>query len=179
MDSQEEYSSSFQKSIYTDESDSENNSNDTFSTTSTTTNTSTKKKRNKGRKSFVWKYFKKIGNKDICDVEIKKNGKDQKCGTEYTHDGSTSNMIAHLKSAHNIVDSKKLKPKVQKNRQTTISESIQLNTLYKDDKLKEINRAVIEWILIDNKPLSALRKKGFCHMIAKIDPKFRLPSDRV
>ncbi|CAG8670792.1 4717_t:CDS:2, partial [Racocetra fulgida] len=73
-------------------------------------------------------------------------------------------------SSHNIVDSKKLKSETQipKGRQTTLSVLIRLNILYKGDKLKEINRAVIEWILLDNEPLSASRKKGFRRMMQKL-----------
>ncbi|CAG8812851.1 28573_t:CDS:2, partial [Dentiscutata erythropus] len=41
---------------------------------------------------------------DVCQVVVKVKGKEQKCGMEYTHDGSTSNMIAHLRSVYNIVD---------------------------------------------------------------------------
>ncbi|CAG8791989.1 6800_t:CDS:1, partial [Racocetra fulgida] len=109
MDSQDS-SSSLQRNMYTDESDNENN-NDTSSITNTTTNT--KKKRNKSKTSFVWKYFDVIGDKDVCKVIVKKKCEDKKCGSEYIYNGSTSNMIAHLRSSHNIVDSKKLKSETQ------------------------------------------------------------------
>ncbi|CAG8710953.1 6482_t:CDS:1, partial [Scutellospora calospora] len=125
MNSQEESSTSFQKNIYTDESDSDNNSDDIIPSTNTLI--SPNKKRNKGKTSFVWKYFEVIGSKDICQVVVKKKGKDQKCGKEYIHNNSTSNMIAHLQS-HNIVDSKKLKSELQKKRQTTLPEMIKSNT---------------------------------------------------
>ncbi|CAG8838286.1 16263_t:CDS:1, partial [Cetraspora pellucida] len=67
----------------------------------------------------------------------------------------------------------------QQSRQTTITEIIRSNTLHKGNRRKELNQAVVEWILLDNEPLSAPRKKGFRHMMAKVDPKFRPPSDRV
>ncbi|CAG8838037.1 3221_t:CDS:1, partial [Cetraspora pellucida] len=46
------------------------------------------------------------------------------------------------------------------------------------DKQKELNKAVVEWILLDNQPLSAPRKKGFRRMITKFDLRFHSPSDR-
>ncbi|CAG8555361.1 10136_t:CDS:2, partial [Scutellospora calospora] len=96
---------------------------------------------------------------------------------DYIHDNLTSNMIAHLRS-HNIIDKKKLKTEVQQKRQTTLLEVIKFNTLHKGDKRKEIVKGVVEWILLDNEPLSAPRKKGFCRMMAIIDPKFHLPSNK-
>ncbi|CAG8816423.1 15717_t:CDS:1, partial [Racocetra fulgida] len=97
----------------------------------------------------------------------------------YFHDKSTSNMIAHLRSSHNIVDDKKLKSEVQQIHQTKLPEIINVNTLYKSIKQSEINKAVMEWIILDNQPLAASRKEGFHRMMAKIDPKFRPPSNRL
>ncbi|CAG8524477.1 4790_t:CDS:1, partial [Scutellospora calospora] len=143
--SQEESSSSLQKSIYTNETDSKNDSNSTSSITNILI--STKKKRNRSKKSFVWKYFevveKKDRKKDICQVMVKKNGEDKKCETEYFHDNSISNMIAHLRS-HNIVDNKKLKSETQQNRQATLTEMIRSDIPHKSDKQRELNKAVVE-----------------------------------
>ncbi|CAG8748959.1 3801_t:CDS:2, partial [Racocetra fulgida] len=149
MESQEE-------SIYTNETDSESDNNNMTSSTNTLA----------GEK------------KDVCQVMIKKKGEDKKCEVEYVHDNSTSNMIAHLRS-HNIVDNKKQKSETQQNKQTTLTEIIQSNIPNKSDKQKELNKAVVEWILLDNQPLSAPRKKGFRQIMAKVDPKFHPPSDRV
>ncbi|CAG8697781.1 2688_t:CDS:2, partial [Racocetra fulgida] len=82
-------------------------------------------------------------------------------------------MIAHLRS-HNIVDSKKLKPETPQKRQATLPAMIKsnTNTPHKGERRKEIVKGVIEWILLDNEPLSAPRKKGFRRMMAIIDPKF-------
>jgi len=172
MDSQEESSSSFYKTTYTDQSDSEA---DNINTSSTTNLISSKKKRDRNKSSFVWKYFKVIGDKDVCQIEIRK---DKKCGQEYLHDKSISNMISHLRVQHNIVDNKRLKSEIQQIRQTTLPDIIKTNIPHKGAKRKEIVKAVIEWILLDDKPLSAPRKKGFRRMMSKIDPKFRPPSDR-
>ncbi|CAG8780675.1 7218_t:CDS:2 [Dentiscutata erythropus] len=103
MDSQKESSSSFYKTTYTDQSDSEA---DNTNVSSTTKLISSKKKRSRNKSSFVWKYFKVIGDKDVYQIEIRK---DKKCGQEYLHDKSTSNMISHLRVQHNIVDNKRLK----------------------------------------------------------------------
>ncbi|CAG8712165.1 3482_t:CDS:2 [Racocetra fulgida] len=100
-----------------------------------------------------------IGENDICQVFIKKNGIEKKCETEYFHDKSTSNIIAHLRSSHNIIDDKKLKSEVQQIRQTKLPEIINVNTPYKGIKQSEINKA------------------GFRQMMAKIDPKFRPTSN--
>ncbi|CAG8722277.1 4390_t:CDS:1, partial [Scutellospora calospora] len=47
------------------------------------------------------------------------------------------------------------------------------------DKRKKIIKGVIEWILLDNQPLAAPRKKGFRCMMAIIDPKFLPPSNKL
>ncbi|CAG8644767.1 9889_t:CDS:1, partial [Scutellospora calospora] len=113
IDSQEGCSSSFQKTVYTNKSGSESNSDSIPSIiVSTSTKKKSKKRKSNNRKSFMWDYFKVIGNKDVCQVIIKKKGRDKKCEKEYIHNNSTSNMIAHLQS-HNIVDNKKLKSEAQ------------------------------------------------------------------
>ncbi|CAG8693770.1 10374_t:CDS:2, partial [Racocetra fulgida] len=118
-----------EKSIYTNETDSESDNNNM--TSSTNTLADTKKKRNRSEK------------KDVCQVMIKKKEEDKKCEVEYVHDNSTSNMIAHLRS-HNIVDNKKQKSKTQQNKQTTLTEIIRSNIPHKSDKQKELNKAVVE-----------------------------------
>ncbi|CAG8713400.1 9122_t:CDS:2, partial [Cetraspora pellucida] len=168
------------ETVYTNKTDSESDSNNMPSSTSTLA--STKKKRNRSKKSFMWKYFTvvetKDEKKDVCQVMVKKKGEDKKCEVEYIHNNSTSNIIAHLRS-HNIIDNKKQKSEIQQNKQTTLTELIRSNIPHKVDKQKELNKAVVEWILLDNQPLSAPRKKGFRCMITKFDPRFRPPSDRV
>ncbi|CAG8539227.1 8564_t:CDS:2 [Scutellospora calospora] len=84
-----------------------------------------------------------IGTKDVCQVIIKKNEKNQKCEKEYVHDNLTSNMITHLR-LYNIVNSKKLKSDIQQKRQTTLLEMVKTNTPHKDDRRKEIIRGVVE-----------------------------------
>ena len=138
MDSQEESSSSFYKTTYTDQSDSEANNTNVSSTTKLI---SSKKKRGRNKSSFVWKYFKVIGDKDICQIEIRK---DKKCEQKYLHDKSTSNMISYLRVQHNIVDNKRLKSEIQQIRQTTLTNLIKTNIPHKGAKRKEIIKAVIE-----------------------------------
>ncbi len=61
-----------------------------------------KLKFSKSEKSFVWKYFKKIGNDKVqCIVPIIKNEKEEPCNVSYKYTGSTSNMKYHLNAAHN------------------------------------------------------------------------------
>ncbi|CAG8644109.1 19520_t:CDS:2 [Racocetra fulgida] len=149
MESQEE-------TVYTNKTNSESDSNNMPSSTSTLADE----------------------KKDVCQVMVKKKEEDKKCEVEYIHDNSTSNMIAHLRS-HNIIDNKKQKSEIQQNKQTTLTELIRSNIPHKVNKQKELNKAVVEWILLNNQPLSAPRKKGFRRMITKFDPRFRPPSDRV
>ncbi|CAG8838392.1 4239_t:CDS:1, partial [Cetraspora pellucida] len=73
----------------------------------------------------------------------------------------------------------KTKDRNTKKQQTTLSEMIKSNTSHKGNRRKEIIKGVIKWILLDNQPLSAPRKKGFRCMMEIIDPKFCPPSNKL
>ncbi|CAG8503372.1 2603_t:CDS:2 [Racocetra fulgida] len=163
-----------QKIIDTNESDSENNSDSILPSTTISTNTKKKikKRKIKSRKSFVCDYFKVIGSKYVCQIIIKKYVIDKKCEAEYLHDNSISNMIVHLQSSHNIVDPKKLNAEIQRAQQTILPKIVKNDIPYKGNKLDELNKTVVEWIILDNQLLSAPRNKGFRHMIAKVDQDF-------
>ncbi|RGB23095.1 hypothetical protein C1646_677369 [Rhizophagus diaphanus] len=69
-----------------------------------------KLKSSKYEKSFVWKYFKKVGNDKVqCIVPIIKNEKEEQCNITYKYTGSTSNMKYHLNTAHNKTEGDKEK----------------------------------------------------------------------
>ncbi|CAG8802185.1 15154_t:CDS:1, partial [Cetraspora pellucida] len=72
-----------------------------------------------------------INTNDMCQVVIKVKRKEQKCRMEYTHDGTTSNIIAYLHLVHKIVDDSKLKAKIQRACQTKLLEIIKINVSYK------------------------------------------------
>ncbi|CAG8695740.1 5699_t:CDS:1, partial [Cetraspora pellucida] len=63
-------------------------------------------------------------------------------------------------SEHNIVDVSKLKIKTQKAHQIKLPELFNTNIPHKEDKQKK-NKAVLEWIILDNEALAAPQKKGF------------------
>ncbi|CAG8845951.1 20506_t:CDS:2, partial [Racocetra persica] len=83
----------------------------------------------------------KYKRNNVCQVVVKVKRKEQKCGMEYTHDGSTSNMIAYLCSVHNIVDDSKLKAEIQQARQTKLHEIIKVNALHKNAKQSKNSKA--------------------------------------
>ncbi|CAG8735227.1 5962_t:CDS:1, partial [Ambispora leptoticha] len=51
---------------------------------------------------YVWKYFKEVGENDVCKIVVFRKGAETECDTSYKHDGSTGNMKMHLHSVHKI-----------------------------------------------------------------------------
>ena len=49
-------------------------------------------------------------------------------------------------------------------------------TPHKGIKKTNIHRAVIEWLIVDNRPLDTINGEGFRQFMLQIDPAFRRPS---
>ncbi|CAG8760961.1 11391_t:CDS:1, partial [Cetraspora pellucida] len=52
---------------------------------------------------YVWDYFEVENGRDVCKIVVLKKGVEDECGTDYKHDGRTSNMKFHLRTKHRIL----------------------------------------------------------------------------
>ncbi|CAG8845760.1 26995_t:CDS:2, partial [Gigaspora margarita] len=100
------------------------------------------------------------------------------CGTSYKYlpGWSTSNMNSHLADEHDIIDFPK-KKKVSGSQQM-IDDMLQRVAPYKGEKKLNIYRAVVEWLVVDNRSFDIINGEGFRRFMLQIDPAFRRPSYR-
>lgn len=103
--------------------------------------------------------------------------------------GSTSNLLKHIRARHpleyaelkeeneNETIAKASKPSTS---QPTLIQTVTSTQPYKKDSKakKEIDELIIEWIVKDMMPLSAVESKTFKKLIHRLDPKYELPSRR-
>ena len=131
------------------------------------------------RRSIVWKFF------DL--VEHEKDGKKIKqaeCNlcldTILTYAGGTSNLIRHLEAKHSVEYSKARdnetnetdKPKM-KQLPVVVSPSTKKCSLA---RTKEINAALLNFIVLDLRPIAVVDGTGFNQLLNCIEPGYVVPS---
>ena len=140
-------------------------------------------------RSFVWKYFgfpaelavKKTKQITICKL----------CFSEISYTtGTTSNMTAHLKRKHNIVDEaggKLIDVNNNKPNQTIDSSSsnkgqLSLHDVFKNKlpknstKAESISKSIGIFIAKDMRPYSIVDNEGFKNMLNVLEPRYEVPS---
>lgn len=135
----------------------------------------------RGRKAPVWNFMEVTTPNTvtclICKDSFKFSG------------GSTSNLNKHLRGRHpleygelkeetaNEMVAKASKPSTS---QPTLIETVTRTQPYKKDSKakKEVDELIMEWIVKDLMPLSAVESKAFRKLIKRLDPKYELPSRR-
>jgi len=131
--------------------------------------------------SPVWQYF-KVSETDIkiavckeCEAEIPRGGtQKRKC--------NTTNLFRHLRVHHLKVYSEyerqaSASVKTPSSTQLTVSETFKRQEPYSRDskKSKEITAKVMEFIGLDQQPLSVVEDNGFRRLITTLDPRYILP----
>ncbi|CAG8658630.1 7315_t:CDS:2 [Racocetra fulgida] len=71
-----------------------------------------------------------------------------KSDSQTSSDNTSTNALTH--PTKRSQDLKKLKLEIQQIKQTTLPEILNTNNLYKGIRRKEINKAITEWILLDD-----------------------------
>jgi hypothetical protein len=113
--------------------------------------------------SFVWKYFR-----------IRENQMDQKkafctlCHHWRSWARSTTNLINHLRSNHDI-----LAPKAVDTKQPTLVATV--STPLSEVKKSQITRAIGWMIAKDFEPFALTQHKGFQQLIHLLEPRYKMP----
>ena len=92
--------------------------------------------------------------------------------------GNTSNMLTHLQDHHAELYAEAQPTSSQSHRHPTITETFDRSKKY-DAKLPralQLNRSVAYYLAKDMLALHTVDKPGFRHLVAKLDPKYNLPS---
>ncbi|CAG8795977.1 15466_t:CDS:1, partial [Cetraspora pellucida] len=108
--------------------------------------------------SYVWDYFEVENGCDICKIVVLKKGVEDECGTDYKHDGGTSNMKFHLQTKHGILGPNDLKSNPSK-RQLQINEMIRKVPPHKETIQTELKRITAEWLVTDSLPFNVIHKE--------------------
>ena len=139
-------------------------------------------------KSVVWKYFEIRA--DESGIPIPGNEKKPLCRTCNKEvpckDGNTSNMFTHLRDAHPMLYTEAMKSKETATSSNTLRdpkqptlESVIDHGLYYDPKstqAQQLNHAVTYFLSKDMQPYNTVEKPGFKAMIAKLNPRYKIPS---
>ncbi|XP_075719862.1 E3 SUMO-protein ligase ZBED1-like [Rhinoderma darwinii] len=137
-------------------------------------------------RSEVWTYFAYIADKDRQPTEMTKPVCKRCYKSLHCKAGNTSNLAKHLADNHPDLY-KELKSRQKQNStsttpsssssQATIVSVLDRNRKYgKDSKeAQRLNRAVAEYICMDQVPIFTVEKSGFRNLIQQLDRKYDLP----
>ena len=135
----------------------------------------------RGRKAPVWTFMEQTTPNSVtclvCKDTLKYSG------------GSTSNLIKHIRGRHPLeyaelkeenADEMVAKASKPSTSQPTLIETV--TTTQPDKKeskaKKEVDELVMEWIVKDPMPLSAVESNAFTKLLKRLDPKHELPGRR-
>jgi hypothetical protein len=153
------------------------------------------------RTSPVWKYF-IVSSADlsrvsckICNTSLSRGGK----GVKNSY--NTSNLRKHLESMHEnefrelrqVEDEKKTSASLpvsvstslqpvnsDQNRQLTIASAFDIKRPWEfdDERSRRIHRIIGEMIALDDQPFNIVNNEGFKRLVAALEPRYTLPSDK-
>uniref|UniRef100_A0A672RIU4 BED-type domain-containing protein n=1 Tax=Sinocyclocheilus grahami TaxID=75366 RepID=A0A672RIU4_SINGR len=137
----------------------------------------------KGGKSHVWKYF-GFATDDQGNIIDQQKPICKRCHRSFlSKGGNTSNLIKHLKDRHPDL-MKEFKQAEEDNetpqqtlKQTTVTDAFQRQQKYEKNspEARRLNRAVAEFICMDQVPVYTVEKCGFQQMLHHFNPKYQLP----
>ncbi|KAI2655350.1 E3 SUMO-protein ligase ZBED1 [Labeo rohita] len=133
-------------------------------------------------RSPVWKFFKvsdrdvKLAVCNVCHDEIPRGGSKQR-------HFNTTNMIRHLRTHHTTeyAEYEKLnqpKPTTSPSlNQPTVSDAFKRREPYSRDstRWKDITFRIMDFICLDEQPLSVVEDKGFRRLLSCLDPRYDPP----
>ncbi|XP_060583389.1 E3 SUMO-protein ligase ZBED1-like [Ruditapes philippinarum] len=135
-------------------------------------------------KARVWEHCGFLGRtKDGTVLEDRSWSVCKICKMKIKYSGNTTNLSTHLSRKHSVMierDKKTDETKHVKTQPTLLSmvssstrrTSTELNAKEKD----EITRAVCEFIVKDLRPFKVVENTGFKHLLAVLEPRYKLPS---
>ena len=133
--------------------------------------------------SAVWEFFSvetgssKNARCKICNASISRGGTTSK-------DFNTSNLIKHLKRNHVKEHSDFVQASTKKQASTGQQQSLE-GAFHRRDKYppdsvkaKAITEKLVEFVALDDQPLSVVDKIGFRRLIEHLEPRYNLPNRR-
>ena len=141
-------------------------------------------------KSKVWQNFGITATEDGKIIEKEKDKPIcRTCGSGVQAKGSnTTNLFQHLREHHPLIYSELAPPSKPKSveaepcssNQLTLTETVARSAKFSSDspQAKELNRAVTYHIAKDSVPISTVEKPGFKQLVAKLNPRYQMPSRR-
>lgn len=131
--------------------------------------------------SAVWKYFtvetpqSKTATCNVCKAVVPRGGTS-------VATFNTTNVIKHLKKHHSREHADFLTrgEKEEKSRQESLLESFKKQSKLPADnvKAKGITEKLLNFIVLDDQPLSVVENEGFRSLIEHLQPRYSLPSRR-
>lgn len=131
--------------------------------------------------SAVWNYFARKEGKsntavcNLCNASVSRGGSS-------TGHYNTTNLIKHLQKHHGKEYEEFLQSTSTKKKSEPRQQSLQ-ETILKREKLpteskkaKVITEKVIEFILLDDQPLSVVENVGFRRLVEHLEPRYQLPN---
>ncbi|KAK0154005.1 Zinc finger BED domain-containing protein 4 [Merluccius polli] len=129
--------------------------------------------------SAVWKHFtletpkSKTATCNVCKAVVQRGG-----STAATF--NTTNLIKHLKKHHTTEhqDFIAARQNDERSRQETLLESFQKQGKLPHDnvKAKGITEKLLNFIVLDDQPLSVVENEGFRSLVEHLQPRYNLPS---
>jgi zinc finger BED domain-containing protein 1 (E3 SUMO-protein ligase ZBED1) len=96
------------------------------------------------------------------------------CKVKYVDKGSTSNPNHHLRSAHPLlIDASR-----GRTQQLSIPQVLANSTPHTEEKMGDLHMAFLEFIVDDMQPFSLVTNVPFRSFVAKLDPRFSMPTER-
>ncbi|CAL9685112.1 unnamed protein product [Knipowitschia caucasica] len=127
--------------------------------------------------SAIWDYFSLVNSDsqtttcNICKVAVSRGG------NKKAH-FNTTNLIRHLERNH-AAEYDLYKSKTAKQQQT-LAEAFRRHELLpqNSDRSRKITQRVVEYIALDDQPISVVENVGFCRLMKFLEPRYELPSRR-
>ncbi len=129
--------------------------------------------------SLIWKYFtldtsaSSTANCTICKAKVSRGG-----SSVSTH--NTTNLIKHLQKHHakEHEEFAQIKRKKDESKQLTLTDAFQRQEKLSNQNPKavKITEKVLEFIVLDDQPLSVVENTGFRRLMDHLEPRYSLPS---
>ena len=135
-------------------------------------------------KSAVWDYYSQSGGVgkavcNACKVSVS-------TGATVAKTANTSNLWSHLRSHHKEIyeaakkEQREMESQKAPSHQPTVADPFQRQKQWanSDEKSKQIDKLIAEMIITDNQPFSVVSDVGFQRLVAALNPRYALKSEK-
>jgi hypothetical protein len=135
-------------------------------------------------KSAVWDYYSQSGGVgkavcNACKVSVS-------TGATVAKTANTSNLWSHLRSHHKEIyeaakkEQREMESQKAPSHQPTVADPFQRQKQWANshEKSKQIDKLIAEMIITDNQPFSVVSDVGFQRLVAALNPRYALKSEK-